>query len=449
VKSIRLRLLIPLIMLFIFSWMVLAIAIFIGSKDETEELFDAELARSARIVADLSAGYLKDPATLKTQLTEHRYGHEYENKISFQLWQGDEVWFRSANAPVEPMAERMGFSDREFGGGSWRVFGMPLEEQGRVLFVAEDYEVRNELITKIIYSSLWPLVWALPILALLIIFGIKRGLDPLGRFAAEVGKRTPRQLDPVDDSQAPEEILPLTGALNRLLQRLNEALETERRFTADAAHELRTPLAAIRTHAQLARRAADNPESRETLDKVIEAVDRSSHLVSQMLVLARLDPETAAYDFQPVDLERIVDGQVAELKPMAEEKEILLTMDTAAGRPDDYLIQGYGIGLEILLRNLMDNAIRYTPAGGRVEVGLRRDADTAVRLRVADNGPGIPGEKSQRIFDRFYREAGHDSYGCGLGLSIVQRIATLQQAEIRMSWGLDGRGVGIEVIFSL
>jgi signal transduction histidine kinase len=289
-----------------------------------------------------------------------------------------------------------------------------------------------------------PLGIALPVLALLIWFAVGKGLSPLRRISSEVAERDPANLVPLEERSAPAEIAPLLQALNALLGRLGVALESERRFTADAAHELRTPLAALKIQAQVARRAENEAQLGAALDNLILGVDRATRLVEQLLTLARLEPTGGStVRMENCDLAAIARLMLSDLAVPAQSKDIELGLDS----PDSAMVRGNADMLAILLRNLVDNAIRYTPEHGRVNVSLQVEPGR-VHLEVLDSGPGIPEEERQRVFDRFYRILGSDAAGSGLGLSIVQRIADVHAASLTLGDGENGTGLRVSVEFS-
>lgn len=251
--------------------------------------------------------------------------------------------------------------------------------------------------------------------------------------------RDPTNLAALETSDVPVEILPLVGSLNTLLVRLEQALTNERRFTADAAHELRTPLAALKTQAQVARRADNAAQRDAALENLILGTDRATHLVEQLLTLARLDPEgESAVLKETCDLAALARRILADQTPTALSKHIELELTGLESVP----ITGNSAMLGILLRNLVDNAIRYTPSGGRVAVSV-----VANRLEVTDSGPGIPEQEKQRVFDRFYRVLGTEASGSGLGLSIVQRIVDHHGAKLILETGEQGKGLSVTVVF--
>lgn len=264
------------------------------------------------------------------------------------------------------------------------------------------------------------------------------------RIGSEVAQRDPANLAPLEERSAPAEIAPLLHALNALLGRLERALESERRFTADAAHELRTPLAALKIQAQVARRAENEAQRGAALDKLILGVDRATHLIEQLLTLARLEPTGGSTVLMSgCDVAAIARQTLADLAPAALGKGIELGLNS----PATAMIRGNADMLAILLRNLVDNAIRYTPRNGRVDVSLLVEQGR-VRLEVTDSGPGIPEQEKQRVFDRFYRILGNEAAGSGLGLSIVKRIADAHAASLSLAEGENGVGLRVGVDFS-
>lgn len=446
--SIRRRLLAILLGLFALAWSLLAIFSYRSARHEIEELFDAQLAQSARVLLTLTAHELEEhrtnrkAAALGSALPGDVPGHEYEEKLAYQLWRHNRMLLRSANAPDTSLAPGEGYSDRNINGDAWRVFALRDPDRDVRIEVGERYDLRNELILDTVGNVSWPLLLTLPLLALLIWAGVGQGLRPLRRTAREIAQRTPQLLDPLSLAGVPGEVQPLVESLNGLLARLHEALDSEQRFTANASHELRTPLAGLKTQAQVALDAADDAERRQALLQIVRGVDRATHLVEQLLTLARLDPDSATARHEIVPVPAIAAEVLAELGPVALEKGVELGLsEDSSGQ-----VLGDRHALAILLRNLVDNAIRYTPARGQVEVGVRV-VDREVRLRVVDSGPGLPPAERERVFERFYRVPGSVQPGCGLGLSIVQRIAVLHGARITLSPATASGGLCVEVVF--
>jgi len=443
--SLRRRLLVILLWSFAAAWLLLAAMSYFSARHEIEELFDAQLAQSARVLLGLTLHEIEEenePDIAGIDIVGVPWGHKYEEKIAFQIWSGEKLLLRSPNAPVAPMTSASGYRDELIETKPWRVFLLADPAHNVRIAVGESYEIRDELIFDILFNTLLPILLTLPLLALIIWTGVGRGLGPLKKVAGEIAQRSPSQLQPLAVRDTPEEIRPLADSLNRLLGRLDEALESERRFTANAAHELRTPLAGLKTQAQVALRATSEPQRIQMLNKILEGVDRATHLVGQMLTLARLDPDAAAAQHEPVDLVQTAVAVVAERAPSALEKniEIELTEDSRG------VVNGDAAALAILIRNLVDNAIRYTPPGGRVEVSVATRED-GITITVTDNGPGIPELERARVFERFYRAPGSGGQGCGLGLSIAQRIAELHGASIELAAPVTGSGLRVMVRF--
>jgi signal transduction histidine kinase len=298
-------------------------------------------------------------------------------------------------------------------------------------------ELRHELDEHFIEALLTPLLFGLPLLGGWIWFATWRGLMPLDEVAAELGKRAPERLDPVAPVAAPREVRPLLDALNALFARVGQAMEKERAFTADAAHELRTPLAAIAAQAQVAARARDAAERDHALAQLATSARRASHLVEQLLTLARLDP-AANLPMSDVRLDMLAAEVCADHGAAALEKNITLELDA----PAPVTLRANDAMLRILLRNLLDNAVRYTPAGGKVGVGV-----TARMLTVSDSGPGIPADQRDEAMQRLHRLAGQDIEGSGLGLSIVARIAELHGAKLELADGIGQPGLTVRLTF--
>jgi two-component system sensor histidine kinase QseC len=437
--SLRRRLLSRLLTLFLLTWALLAALSYFAARHEIEELFDAELAQSARVLLSLTHHEFQEEEGKNGQPSVIGAGaHPYEEKIAFQVWRGEALLLRSSNAPTQPMSMSDEFGEEQIAGHVWRTVTLVDDTLGVRISVGERDDVRDELIFDILATTLLPVLLTLPLLAALIWSGVNRALAPLDRVGAEIARRTPQQLDPLATAPVPLEVRPLVEALNRLLARLEDALTSERRFTANAAHELRTPLAALKAQAQVAQRSASDAERRHALEQIVRGTDRATRLIEQMLTLARLDPESVPVQHAPVDLVALAAEVVGELAPQALARRIELALAEAPSTT----VAGDVALLAVLLRNLVENAIRYTPETGHVEVALH-PAARAVELTVTDSGPGIPAAERERVFERFYRlNEGGRAAGSGLGLSIARRIADLHGAGIALD---DAPGGGLRV----
>ena len=402
---------------------------------EIDEIFDANLVQVAQLLLALANEYDDDDDIA------HLSGdfHKYQKKILFQLWdEEDHLLLRSRHAPRQPLTKEAGFAEaRDQDGRRWRYFSQWDEGRDLRAVVAEDHEVRHELAGHIASRLLIPALLGLPLLAAWIWFAIRQGLAPVGAIANQVAQREPQNLSPITPSVAPTELRPLLLALNSLLGRIDQALSNERRFTADAAHELRTPLAALAIQAQVAARARDTQERDHALAQIVEGSRRAGHLVDQLLTLARLDP-AAALSSTPVRLDKIATEVCAAQAAAALARDIRLELEPGDGAT----VRGNAELLRILLRNLVDNALRYTPSGGRVLVAIDL-IKGGIQLRVSDSGPGIPPDQRALALKRFHRLAGQAIEGSGLGLSIVAAIAELHGAGLELGDGLGGQGLGV------
>jgi two-component system OmpR family sensor kinase len=345
-----------------------------------------------------------------------------------------------------PQDARIGFNDVHADDGDWRVFSALAGNQ--VVQVAQPMRVRSALAASMALRTIVPLLVALPLLGLMIWLVVDKGFRPLDRLAAAVGKRSPTLLEPLVERGLPSEVTPLVRALNTLLGRLRDALSAQRTFIADAAHELRTPLTAIHLQAQLAERAATDDGRRAALADLKSGLERATRLSEQLLTLAREEPGVAEKPFAPVDLKSVARDAIQAVAPVAAAKGIDLGLVDAPASSTLPIVSGDGDALTTLVTNLVDNAVRYTPSAGRVDVATEADGDATV-LVVRDSGPGIPAEERARVFDRFYRGtlAEGAARGSGLGLAIVKRIAERHGAEISLSDGIGGRGLTVTVRF--
>lgn len=431
--------------LWIAVWAAVAMVAFERSGHEVDELLDAQMAQTAHVLRNLSSGgspsgVIAAPQALST------VGHPYEAKLSFQRWQGDHLRASFGAAPSAPLAQTMGFSDQVLAGTSWRVFGLPGIHPDEVLFVAQDYSIRKELVDYLTIHALKPILWSLPLSMLLIWLAVSDGLGPLYRLARSITRRSADRLGPIDGEGVPVEIRPLTEALNGLMERLDEALAMERRFAADASHELRTPFAIIRTHAQIAQRSGDPAERRQALDNLILGVDRATRLIAQLLILARLQGESRQVEQGASSLAGAVSRAVAHQQAAAQSRSISLTALVPEGLYSVVAVPGEVLGT--LVGNLVENGVKYTPPKGWVQVALVPERG-GLLLRVTDSGPGIPPANRERVFDRFYRQPGQSQAGAGLGLAIVRRICTLYGLGIELCEGAEGVGLAVEVCFPL
>jgi two-component system, OmpR family, sensor histidine kinase QseC len=432
---------------------------FDGSEEEAQELFDARLATSARVLealvarqvekATVSAPIVIDlPGPLEAEGHDQPgpLGHYYETKIAFQVRDaGGRLLVRSASAPQAPFAPAVaGFSTQALGQHQWRVFSL---RSGDIwIQAAERDDVRGELSEKLAFAAVAPLIAGIALLLLLLSLLIRYGLAPLSGLARQVAARQPGSVAPLGLARTPAELAPLIDALNGLLGRVRDALERERRFTADAAHELRTPLAALKVHAQNAARAGSAEERAASLERMLLGLERTVRLAEQMLAYSRAAAPGEAATPARVPLQPLLAEAVDAVRPQAKERRVALHLHCEPGA-EDLAVRGERQKLLSLATNLLDNAVRYGPAEGRVEVALRRDAAGPV-LAVTDQGPGIAPELRERVFESYYRIPGAGGEGSGLGLAIAREIAQAQGARIAVEDGPGGRGARVVVRFA-
>ena len=454
--SLRRRLLWLLLSAIAVLWGLIAVAVFVRAHDMADELFDTQMTQMASSLLDASAAR---PDALPASLAAVSHGGAPD--FVFQLWrlededaadeiadgQGQEtpptLLVRSAAAPSTPLVDGDGFRERLWGNELWRFVSLR-DAAGRYQAqVGQRHDLRYALARDAAQSVLMPLLLGLPLLALAIWLAVGSALRPLSAATAAVAARRPDALDALAIEQPPAEVLPLIDALNALFARIRRTLDSERQFTANAAHELRTPLAALKTHAQVALRAgseantpgAASPQRQHALEQVIAGVGRMTRLTEQLLLLARLDPEGTTLPRRPLDLAALAIDVCAQLEPLARAHAVELSfsrLDTASDGASGtgYRVDGAAELLGALLRNLVENAIRHARA--RVEVSLHATPD-ALDLCVDDDGPGIAEEQRRRALERFERLGERGGGGSGLGLSISARIAELHGGELALA----------------
>ncbi|QEL63871.1 two-component system, OmpR family, sensor histidine kinase QseC [Oryzomicrobium terrae] len=425
---------------------------------EAAELMDAQLVEIAHVLAT-TAGRAAT-AVVSADGTA-REAHRYHKRLVFQVWQpaprpggAPQLVARSDTAPDIPLEALAalrgdGYVTLPWHDGDWRFYVAGSDPQGLRVVVGQQGVVRNKLAREVALNALYPHLASWAVLLGLLLVGIRQALTPLRQLAEQVRQRSPDHLVPVQVEAPPAEIVPVVGAVNTLLVRVEQALERERRFTADAAHELRTPLAALKIQAQVAHIADDAAARQSALRNVIRGTDRLAHLVEQLLTLARVDTAGGVFAAERVDLAALAGEVVASQAGLAQRREVALELALPEVAGEGAWASGQPELLAVLLRNLVDNALRYTPAGGRVVVRVAAEPGGGWRLSVADDGPGIPPEQQQRAQERFVRlasSAEEPGGGSGLGLSIAGRIAQLHGAALAMGPGLAGRGLTIGVV---
>jgi len=431
VTSIRRQLLAGLLSGLMVGLLAAALLIFANAREQANLLFDYQLQEVAESLPSYAVSIR--PAPPFTQVVA-------DGRLVIQVFARDpfgEAFSSSLLAP--PRQPQSGFVTVATADGNWRVYTRVGDFD--VVQIAQPMSVRSRQAASVALRTTLPLLLLLPLLGVLVWIVVGRGLSPLRRAAYEVSRRSPDALQPIAQHGLPEEVLPLITSLNGLLTRLSQALEAQRAFVADAAHALRTPVTALQLQVQLLERAQSPDERDAATVRLKDGLKRMTHLVEQLLTLARQDPaqQRAA---QEVALDVLAREVLAEQSVLADAKSI----DLGLARAEPVKVSGDGESLRVLLSNLVDNAIRYTPSGGRVDVSVALASGRPV-LCVEDNGPGIPVHERARVFDRFYRVESSNGSGSGLGLAIVHNVAERHGAEVELDSGTGGRGLKVSVRF--
>ena len=434
--SMQARLLLLLLGFATALWLGAAGLSWVGAQREVDELLDGHLAQSAALLLLLQAdGDLDD-------VTDTPVLQKYAPDVAFQVYEGARLVTRSASAGSTPLSTQgEGFATvRGADGVQWRVVRMDDARHGISVLVGEQVASRQAILWAMLRGLVGPLVLALPLFGLGLWWAVRSGLAPLRALRATLAQRSPQANGPVALDGMPRELQPLVQTLNGLLQRIHAMVQGERRFTADAAHELRTPIAAIRAQAQVALGAQDDVAGRtHALQVTLAGCDRASHLVDQLLTLARLEatPHSAA---SVVDLGAVVRRVAAELAPAALQRQQELVLQAQAHCP----VAANEVLLGVLVRNLLDNALRYSPQGAQVQVAVRCDAQGS-SFCVQDSGPGMTDAEIARLGERFYRVLGNAQPGSGLGWSIVRRLLDGFGAQVQIGRSADWGGLAVTV----
>jgi two-component system sensor histidine kinase QseC len=434
-KSLQARLLAPLLGLLTVVWLGAAVMIWFDASHELDELLDGHLAQAAALLVMQQANpHAHDSAQDAPSLQKYPPSlHKYASDVVFQVFHEGRLVLSSTNAGTVPISRKeQGFSTvRLADDDQWRVFATRGAEHDVQVYVGEQTESRDSILLAVLQGVLLPLVIALPLLALVGWWAVRQGLAPLRHLSRVLAQRRPQAMEPLLVPDLSTEMVPVVQALNGLFERIEQMLVSERRFTADAAHELRTPIAAIRAQAQVSLGAGHDAAQRDhALQFTLAGCDRATHLVEQLLTLARLEaaPASAADAVARVDLSALARRVAADLAPTALARGQTLQLEAPAA----CRVAGDEALIGVLVRNLVDNALRYSPNQAQVWVSVAMESGQAV-LRVQDSGAGMTEPEMARLGERFYRVLGSDQPGSGLGWSIVKRIATVFGAQVQVS----------------
>ena len=432
VRSLRAYLIVVLLSVICLSNFLAALQGYRNSLRAADQLVDQQVSEKAGTLATLITHQEAIPANI------------FDNNTFFQVWQGESLKARSANAPSQRLlTAHSGFHFTSYAGIRWRTQVFPLPDDSRQVIVAQRFDVYSRLTEAILLKAILPIIWVLPIVGLLIWLIVTIGLNPLKRLAEILNRRPADEFSGLDPAQYPQELTVVVDSLNNLFMRLSEAFERERRFSADAAHELRTPVAALKVDIHnLSLASPEDPH----LERLKKSVDRVGHSLEQMLALHRVTSDQSGINREYLELGAIAKNVIGQIYPQldARQQQIELIDEATSG------VFGEQLSLEMMLRNLLDNASKYTPEGGRIQLTIS-DNEDMVRLVVEDSGPGIPEPEYDRVLDRFYRVGGdrHQSgvIGSGLGLSIVRYAVNQHGGRIRFgrSPSLNGLSVTIDL----
>lgn len=414
--------------------------IYAQARQEANALFDYQMKQVAAALPSQFPSPMAPPFDGGNGSTASEDLLHADDDVVIHIWDGTgRSLYLSHSHPVLPPRAELGFSSARTDSGEWRIYSVQLG--AAVVQIAQPMSARRTLAARMALRTVAPLLLLLPLLTWLVWMAVGRGLRPLREIAGEVRARDANTLAPLALRQMPDEIAPLSEALNQLLARLAQAIDTQRAFVADAAHALRTPLAALQLQAQLVERADSAPARQEAVSQLRQGLERLTHLVAQLLTLARQEPGAAPPPHEPVDLRALAAGVIAEMSQAAIDRDIDLGLesDDAEGAT----VRGDADALRILLTNLIDNALHYIPAGGRIDVRVGRLPDGGVDLLVTDNGPGIPAAERARVFDRFYRVPEAPTGGSGLGLAIVAEIVQSHGARVALEDAAPGLRVRV------
>ena len=425
---------------------LVALVTYLVTLEEMNEVFDANLKNVAEAVASHRHSGYGPGADVPLDLPQRTDAPEDAEIVTLTWNRAGQRIFASDPRVKVPFTDSEGLSRPRVDGEDWIVYSSVRAEA--VAQAAQRVVSRQEMAEDSAATVFPPMLVLVVVVGGLLVFGLRRGLQPLGSAARDIAARSARALDPIAAGDVPREITPLVTSINDLIARLSIAFSAQRRFLADAAHELRTPVTALKLQLQLLRRSTDEASREEAMAELDAGIGRAQRLIEQLLQVARAEPDGERPRMEPVELGELVRSVVGNLSIKAERHGI----DLGASGPAGIVVKGDGNQLIVLLNNLVENALRYTPQGGVVDVEAGRRGEQP-ELRVIDSGPGIPEPERQRVFDRFYRcedapALARDGGGSGLGLAIVQAIAERHGAVVSLHTPASGQGLEVRVAFA-
>ncbi|RLJ20388.1 hypothetical protein DJ031_06185 [bacterium endosymbiont of Escarpia laminata] len=438
--SLRFRLLLFVLTSFIIGWLTISGFTWWRATAEADALFDEQLFQLATLLAVVTSHEAEEQDL--DEFAEDLQINGYSDPPVFQVWSSDgRLLVHGPNAPRKPLSLNLetGYSNVVMRGHQWRVYTRYTSDKQHRIQVAQESASREVRMLGFVVNILSPLLLALPMIGILW-WVVVRALNPLDRLVHQIGSRSATNLEAIDTTIAPAEAKVLVDAINDLFQKLQSSIDRYSRFTADASHELRTPLAGsvIQIHAALA--SSDKIERNHSLNQALKGLSKLHRLVEQLLVFSRMEPEVAMLEFAPLDLKELSVEVVSDCAPGYLERDVTLELEA----PHPVKLMGNWELLAIALRNLLDNAVRVTPAGGVIKVSLLAD-DDFVSLAVIDAGPGISDQNKALVFGRFHRLLGTTGQGSGLGLSIVHSAVRLHGGTVILEDGEKGKGLQVVI----
>lgn len=433
--SLRRRLLLWISIPILIAALLTLIIGFFFAWHEVDEVYDAQLVHSAKVMLQLTQHEIKKGQDFELGLENPNLSHEYERNIGFRLWVDTNLVSQSPNTVnFKNFEAPPGFSNYKIGEHTWRFFVFLDPENKIQIEISERYDIRYELVFQIMGALILPGIIFIPLILVIIWIGIRQGMKPITDLSEQVNRRSSKDLSPIAQKQVAKEIQPITHALNELFKRIEESFSREREFTDHAAHELRTPLAAMKTQTQVLRKkTGEKAGSDDGLQNLEASIDRAARLVDQLLALARLQNEDMPK--VKVNLSECLQDCIADIQKMTQTKGHTLNVNIR----DNVHLLGHEDSLAIMLKNFLENAVKYTPEGGTIDVSLSADGE----LSICDTGPGIPQAEQEKVFNKFYRADKTGKTGSGLGLSIAKWIADAHNLQISLA---NNKPQGLSVI---
>lgn len=425
---------------------------FYSADKEIQTVYDAQLISNANVLWILVSDELNEAEntspkkvddidlTVGGQLALNEHADDYAESRMFRVWKADKITMYSETAlPSTVPRQKGGFSTLEFEGDEWRVYTLPIPSTSVSIEVAEKVELRDTLVANILWNLAWPLLLLVPVIGVMIWFGIGSGLGAIRNLVSQIRSRTPDDLSPVDTSILPKDLLPLGLSLNQLFTKLEHSFTAEKRFTDHAAHQLRTPQATIKLQLQMLAQATSEKEKKEILGELMLSNERAGKLINMLLTSARLSYQQV--NLQPLAAYPAIAAVMAYVGVIAKEKNIEMELSGA----EDARVLVDEILFKLMMANLIENAIKYTPSGGSIKVNIEPQNDTC-KISVTDTGCGIPEEERALVFERFYRVSTPVAEGSGIGLAIVAEIIEKFSGSIKLKTPATGTGLLVEII---